>query len=381
MRLIYGIFLFALSLLAVFAAPTFVLWQIAVLVTEFGYLLALAALGTLLPGWRRTRQGQIGAALGLGALMLMFTPLLRALPVAQALPAQLTRTFGPVTPRSIANAPTRPAPLVLADLVRGLRWPTLTPQRLTYLERDGTALQLDLYRSPAADGRAPGVIVIHGGSWQGGDSSQLAPLNSYLAARGYVVAAINYRLSPQHQWPAARDDVRAAIDFLKANAAEFGLDPQRLVLLGRSAGGQLALVTAYASDDPAIRGVVSFYAPTDLSYGYANPANPLVIDSRGTLEAYLGGPPPTMADAYAAASAAALVDANTPPTLIFHGDRDELVRVRNAEILSERLAAAGRPHLFVRLPWATHGFDFNFSGPAGQISTYAIEHFLAAVTR
>jgi acetyl esterase/lipase len=380
MRLIYGVSLFLPSLLTVIAAPTFVLWQVAVLVTEFGYLLALAAFGTLWPGWRLSRQGRVGAVLGVGALLLLFTPLLRALPVAQALPGQLVRAFGAATPRSAVTAPARLAPLVTADLLRGLRWPTTTPRSRVYAERAGLELRLDLYQPPST-GLAPGVIVIHGGSWQGGDRTQLAALNSYLAARGYVVAAINYRLAPQHPWPAARDDVRAAIDYLKTNAPEIGLDPTRLVLLGRSAGGQLALVTAYASDDPAIRGVISFYAPTDLLYGYANPSNPLVIDSRGTLEAYLAGTPETASDAYAAASASVLVNATTPPTLLFHGDRDELVRVRHAEILAERLAAAGRPHLFVRLPWATHGFDFNFVGPGGQISTYAIEHFLAAVTR
>ncbi|NJM06415.1 asparaginase, partial [Candidatus Gracilibacteria bacterium] len=275
----------------------------------------------------------------------------------------------------LADAAARPAPLVAADLVRGLHWPAAMPRSLVYAEPDGQPLRLDLYQPPVSSAAAPAVIVIHGGSWQSGDSAQLASLNSYLAEHGYVVAAINYRFSPQHVWPAARDDVLAAIAYLKTNAAEFGLDPERLVLLGRSAGGQLALATAYGSADPAIRGVVSFYAPTDLLYGYENPSNPLVIDSRGTLEAYLAGTPASAEAAYMAASAALLVNENTPPTLIFHGDRDELVRVRHAEILSERLSAAGRSHLFVRLPWATHGFDFNFGGPGGQISTYAIEHF------
>ncbi|NJM09022.1 hypothetical protein HC891_26710, partial [Candidatus Gracilibacteria bacterium] len=92
-RLIYAIFIALLSLLAVLAAPTFLLWQVAVLVTEYGYVLALAALATFLPGWRRSRQGRIGAALSLGALLLMLTPLLRALPVAQALPGQLVRAW------------------------------------------------------------------------------------------------------------------------------------------------------------------------------------------------------------------------------------------------------------------------------------------------
>src|SRR5918992_733748 len=69
------------------------------------------------------------------------------------------------------------------------------------------------------------------------------------------------------------------------------LDPQRLVLLGRSAGGQLALLVAYTAQDPAIRGVVSLYAPIDLRWGYAHPASPWIVDTRGILEGYLGGSP------------------------------------------------------------------------------------------
>jgi acetyl esterase/lipase len=223
------------------------------------------------------------------------------------------------------------------------------------------------------------VVVVHGGAWQRGDPSQLAPLNHYLAARGYQVAAISYRLSPAHPFPAAHDDVLAALAYLKKHAADLGLDPTRLALLGRSAGGQLALLAAYTAADPAIRGVVAFYAPTDMRYGYANPANPRVIDSRGVLEAYLGGGPDLASAAYDAASPVDFVGPATPPTLLIHGGRDELVSPRQSERLAERLARAGRPHLLLRLPWATHGCDFNFGGPSGQLSTYAVERFLAAV--
>ena len=123
--------------------------------------------------------------------------------------------------------------------------------------------------TPAAP--APCIVVIHGGSWANGDSTQLPGLNSYLAARGYVVAAINYRLAPDHRFPAARDDLLAAIEYLKGHAQELGIDPRRFVLLGRSAGAQLALLVAYTAGDAAIRGVVGFYGPADLVYGYRTP--------------------------------------------------------------------------------------------------------------
>ena len=97
-------------------------------------------------------------------------------------------------------------------------------------------------------------------------------LNAYLAARDYVVVSINYRLAPKWKFPAGRDDVLAAIAYLKVYGREFGVDATRLALLGRSAGGQLALLAAYTAGEPAIRGVVSVYGPTDLKFGYDRPA-------------------------------------------------------------------------------------------------------------
>jgi acetyl esterase/lipase len=373
LRLLWGGLAFALALLAVFQAPTYLLWQLAIVATEWGHALALAALAALFPGWRRSRAGVLGGALGLGAALLALTPLARALGPARALPARLEVAFG-VPPSPLG----RPAPLVAAELVSGIPLPRLAPRSLVYGDAGGSPLRLDFYPAQGA-APAPVVVVIHGGSWQSGDSAQLAPLNRYLAARGYAVAALNYRLAPRWPFPAARDDVIAAIAFLKGRAAELGLDPGRLALLGRSAGGQLALLTAYAAGDPAIRGVVSLYAPADMVYGYENPSNPLVIDSRGVLEAYLGGAPATAAATYAAASPIGFVGPSTPPTLLIHGARDELVTFAQSERLAARLAAAGRPHLLLGLPWATHGADFNLSGPFGQLSTYAIEHFLASV--
>jgi acetyl esterase/lipase len=75
------------------------------------------------------------------------------------------------------------------------------------------------------------------------------------------------------------------------------------------------------------------------------------------------------------------VSGSTVPTLLIHGEKDELVWVRQSERLDAKLAAAHRPHLFLKLPWATHGCDYNFNGPCGQISTYAIENFLGEVMR
>jgi acetyl esterase/lipase len=368
----------ALASLAVLEAPTWPTLVLAIGATEWGHVLAALALAPVLPGWRRERAGRVGGMLGLGAALLSLSSLLRAALLARQLPARLTATFGDQPPRALPSATPRPTPFVGADVLRGVRSPRVRKSRHTYAARGSQSLELDLYQPLRAQGAAPGVLVVHGGSWHRGDNSQMPALNSYLAARGYVVAAINYRLAPEHRFPAARDDVLAAIDFLKARAADFGLDPQRLALIGRSAGGQLALLVAYTAGDPAIRGVISFYAPIDLVYGYYHPARKAVIDGVPLVESYLGGSPTTAPEVYAAASPTTFA-ASAPPTLLIHGGRDELVSPVQSERLAARLQASGRPHFYLCLPWATHGCDVNFSGPSGQVSTYAVERFLAGV--
>jgi acetyl esterase/lipase len=167
--------------------------------------------------------------------------------------------------------------------------------------------------------------------------------------------------------------------YLKVYGPQFGLDPTRIALLGRSAGGQLALLAAYTAGDPAIRGVISVYGPTDLQFGYEHPAPSGLFDTRSALDAYLGGSPASAADNYFAASPINFVTATSPPTLLIHGMRDAIVSPDESVRLEERLQKAGVKHMFVRLPWATHGCDKSFGGPCGQIATYAVERFLDAV--
>jgi len=383
LRLLLALAVFAVSLLAILPAPTYLAWQLSLGVTEWGHVVALIALlVAFLPGWTRTATSRAASFLALIAILLAVSPLLQASPIAQALPGQLASAFGGRNPRDAADAPARPAPLVYRDLLTGVQSPPVRIDTVTYATRNGKPLGLDLYRPMRSPFRLlPLVIVIHGGSWRGGSRGDLAELNRYLAARGYGVAAISYRFAPENPHPAASRDVLSAIQFLKSNARRLGLDPTRIVLIGRSAGGQLALLEAYIANDPAIRGAVALYAPSDQVFGYENPSNPRVINSTAILEAYLAGNPRTAPQAYRTASPINFVGSSTVPTLLIHGGKDELVWVRQSERLAAKLAAANRPHFFLRLPWATHGCDYNFSGPCGQLSTYAIENFLGEVMR
>ena len=392
-RLLVGAFAVAVGLLAVIEAPTHFLWIVAIGATEWGYWLVPIALACALfplrhrfsgeANVRRRGADRLGPVLALVGALLLLSPVLRALLAAEQLEQNLAAAFplGPAPSSGASLASTGGRPLQFMHLLSGVAQEPVQQSSLVYAAPEGEPLRLDLYRSANFSSPAPAVIVVHGGSWQSGDRNQLADLNRHLASRGYAVAAVGYRFAPRWPFPAAREDVQAALAYLKAHASELGIDPRRFVLLGRSAGGQLALLVAYQASDPTIRGAIGFYAPTDLRYSYEHPGNPLVLDSRAVLTAYLGGNPGQKPDLYAAASPLNFVGAGTPPTLLIHGGRDELVRPIHSERLAARLAQAGRPVFFLSLPWATHGCDANLHGPCGQLSTYAIERFLESVMR
>jgi len=369
----------ASSLLAVFRAPAKPFWYLAIFITEWGYALAAVLTPTIfLMSWKTTVE-RWGRALLTLSVLFCASPLWRAVSIARDLPAGLEHAFGAARPREMPQAPARLAPLIWNDLWRGISNPAVQKMTYVYSRVDGQTLSLDLYRPLHPQALLPGVLVIHGGSWQSGDKTGFEPLNRYLAARGYAVAAIDYRLAPRWIFPAARDDVHSALDWLRQNAGLLHLDAKQWVLLGRSAGGEIALAAAYDRKDPSVRGVIALYAPSDLTFAYAIPDNPLIMNSRKVIAAYLGGTPDQKPQLYTEASPLNAVDARTPPTLMIHGLRDELVWPVHAERLSARLALARRPFYFLKLPWATHGFDIHLNGPSGQLSLYAIEYFLAAV--
>ncbi|MFN2509223.1 MAG: alpha/beta hydrolase fold domain-containing protein [Chthoniobacterales bacterium] len=350
------------------SAPTAWLWVVAILISEWGHYAALAALLLAALSWRTARANALLAIVTAG---LCLSPAIRAAWIARSLPARLTAAFG-----EQSLIPKR-GPLKLLDLLHGLRLPEVTVTEVVYAMNGRKPLELDLYQAKNGVAPQPLIIVIHGGGWRSGSKKQLAALPRYLARRSYAVAAINYRHAPGWPFPAAVEDTFRAIDFLKANAVEYRLDPARVAIIGRSAGGQIALSAAYAKREPALRGVVAFYAPTDLVLGYQKPSRRWVFDSKKALENYLRGSPAENPEAYAAASPINFVDEGTPPTLLIHGALDPIVWPLHSELLVARLKAENRPHFYLQLPWATHGCEANLSGPSGQLSLYAIERFLA----
>jgi acetyl esterase/lipase len=360
--------LFLCSLLVWFSAPTATLWIVAIVITEWGHFFALGLLVGGVIAWKLGNRWT--AVLALVTALNCSAPLLRAMSVARALPERCTAAFGP------SRAFRRP--LEAGELFFGV---STSGVRVTELVYTGS-LKLDLYEAAAAAREPqPLVIMIHGGSWNGGNRTQLPAICRYLARRGYAVAAIDYRRAPKHPFPAARDDVFRVIDFLKRHAVEARIDVSRIALIGRSAGGQLALSAAYAGREPAIRGVVSLYGPSDLVLGYRHPSRRHVLDSTTVLENYLRGSPDDQAETYAAASPVQHVNATTPSTLLIHGSLDPIVWPEQSAVLAKRLSEAARPQLHLPLGWATHGCDATLMGPSGQLSLYAIERFLAVTLR
>lgn len=363
-----------ISLLNVVRAPAWSPWRLAVVTGEYGHWFAPAAFSLAVLGWFLRDQGAAwcGATMLLAgtATVLLLKPAFDAHRIGATLPERLAAQF----PAGGA-APAEPFAVRALYSLEAPAAASVTKHAVS------PSLPFDLYRPAGGSATQawPCIVMIHGGGWESGDRGQIPHFNHWLAAQGWAVAAISYRFAPQFPWPAQRDDVLAAIAYLKARAGELGLDPTRLVLMGRSAGGQLAQVVGYTAADPAIRGVVALYAPSDLIFGYVNTVEDDMLKSPALMRRFLGGTPDSARAAYESASALFHVSRRSPPTLLLHGTNDALVWHRHSQRLDVKLAEAGVPRLLVELPWATHGFEYNLHGPGGQLTTYAVAWFLAAV--
>jgi acetyl esterase/lipase len=244
--------------------------------------------------------------------------------------------------------------------------------------RDGTALALDLYRPHAAH-TLPLLVTMYGGAWRFGSRGGDAALATWYAARGYAVAVIDYRHVPQQRFPVQLNDVDDALNAIALHADAWHVDRDRVALLGRSAGAQLALLAGERDQLVRVRAIVAYYAPTDLVRGWREPPVPDPADVRAILDAYLGGPPDAAhAAAYRAASPLDRAHAGMPPVLAIIGDRDELVRPDFQRSFAARLDALHVRNVAIELPWSNHAFD-SVSGLGSSIAQEATLRFLDAL--
>jgi acetyl esterase/lipase len=371
-RLVILIFFFLISLLTVFKAPAYYFWLFAIVAAEYP-LIFVGITGLIMATGFWVQKYQLaGTITGALAIVLYLSPIVRAYVIAGTLKDEFTAAFGP------GDTETREAtPFSFMRMFAGNK--PAAYKTLTYVKYADTALTLNYYLSQTA-GNKPCVIMVHGGSWAKGDKDQLPELNSYLARKGYNIAAIDYRMAPKYTNPAPVNDIKEALKYLRQHAKELNIDTNNFILLGRSAGAQIALLAAYTLHDKSIKGVIDFYGPADMVWGYSIPSNPWIMDSRGVMDAYLGGSYDVVPKNYVASSPLEFVSSYVPPTLIIHGENDVLVAYEHSRRLDLKLEQHQVKHYWLKLPWATHGFDFSINGPGSQLANYTIERFLKNVS-
>ena len=245
----------------------------------------------------------------------------------------------PAPPRDPGVAPPLERPFVVADGV---------VRRTLAFGSAGLAQTVDVYGPPGAPAPRPTVLLVHGGSWQIGDSTEWADEAVQLVReRGWTAVALNYRLAPDHRWPAPYEDAAAALRLLHARAGELGVDPARVGALGDSAGGHLAALLGEPADDrPVLRSVVTWSGLNDLagltqqpSAGGCAGTSSCELEglARKVVDGLMGCAPEQCPAAYRAASPAALVTPGHAATLAL-GSEDEQVDPRQAWVMDAALS-------------------------------------------
>lgn len=325
-------------------------------------------------------------------------------------------------------------PSHLRDRFRHRRWPARPPGGAPPHHRadipfaswpGGAPLLCDLWLPPAGvDPTGLGLIYLHGSAWHYIDKDVgTRPFFRALARQGHVVMDVAYTLSPRATMQKMVGDVKRAIAWLKEEGGSYGVDPERIVLAGGSAGGHLALLAAYTPNEPdlqpaglaaetAVAGVVAYYGFADLAatHRYFNAANEGVagrimafsdtlfhrlfeepLRRVGFIPPYgrwvpmtdflalpLGGTPADVPAAYARFSPQTYASPHCPPTLFLQGEHDVAGMVPQMRHLHQTLRAAGATSLYVEFPQTQHGFDLFFPAlsPAAGAAFYDLERFL-----
>jgi acetyl esterase/lipase len=273
-------------------------------------------------------------------------------------------------------------------------------------------LLCDIWHPANGDASGLAFIFFHGGAWYMMDKDLLTrPFFRHLVAQGHTVMDVAYRLCPEVDIFGMTGDVKRAIAWMKANADRYGVDPEKIVLGGGSAGGHLALLAGYTPEHPeltpedlknadlSVCGVISYYGPTDMltEYQHTNQERllsedlpPVAIGPNSTLtvtpatwrmDVLLGGWPQDALLNYQLASPSMHVHPDCPPTLLIQGNQDFITPVDATCALYTRLVESGVPAINVVFPWTDHGFDMLLPqiNPAAQSALYDVDRFLAVL--
>lgn len=252
--------------------------------------------------------------------------------------------------------------LVLSTLTSDVRSQDASVIRqpdLVYASPEGKDLHLDFLR-PEGDGPFPLVVCIHGGGWRGGARTDYKDFQSSMAAMGVATASIQYRFAPLSKFPSQLNDVRAALQFLLADSARFHVDPQRILWMGGSAGGHLALLAGLEKNDRyTSRLIINVAGPTDLRNFKSLPSGDELLKKFSTrnsselLEDLLGTADRS-AQVYQQASPITHVRADSPRVVTCHGEKDDIVPISQAELLHEKLRELKVPEKLVRAKSGGH---------------------------
>jgi acetyl esterase/lipase len=250
---------------------------------------------------------------------------------------------------------------------------------VVYAEAGGVPLRFDHYRPVRETAATPAVVFVHGGGWMRGDPSQAAGNALHFAREGIATVSISYRLAPASRFPAPLDDVRHGLRWVRAHARELGIDPERLALLGVSAGAHLAVLAHLAHDmadlapdlpgplrevSESVRCVMAHYGPYDIGRRRSDMVDALMGERAADAEWT------RLASPLAHAARA------TAPILLIHGTADQLVSWRESERMHAALQEAGKASELLLLDGAPHAFQVDWRGEANQRANVAMDAFL-----
>jgi acetyl esterase/lipase len=249
---------------------------------------------------------------------------------------------------------------------------------VSYDDRFGDSTVMDIYLPDEDGGPRPGIMFIHGGGWVWGSKDHYTDAAKRMAESGFVAATIEYRLVPEGTFPRAVQDCLCALSWLRGHADELHLDPERVAVMGYSAGGHLTSLIGVAAEHPDFH--------PDCAAGPTGPPQALIPgagpqDLRGAdhdvIEDFLGGTPEEVPELYALASPITHVGPNEPPFLLFHGDADSLVPIEQSRAMRTALVEAGNHAELLELGGVGHLFTAGADLGSAQLVPERPEVWLA----
>ena len=256
---------------------------------------------------------------------------------------------------------------------------------------DGTQLILDAWPADMKrrKGPRPAIVKVHGGTWVSGSRRNLTLWNSWFNKLGYHVFDVDYRMPPPERWLDQAGDVKCALNWVRAHAPEYNVDTTRLILMGYSAGGNLAMLAAYSHDNPELKPscglpvkvkcVINLYGPVDMNTLYVSTGSENFVQPK--MRQYIGGGPSEFNDRYHLLSPVNHINNDAPPTISIYGERDRIVPFREGIAADNALKQFNVPHELYILPETDHAFDANWTYFSTQIAREKIRAFLDKYAR